>query len=287
MWVDIPKNPEEKEIKEEKIKKFIQDLKDDLWTITEENPKVNVFFDWKKDVFAIDRKWDWTVGWYFYYDDRWVIRDSFYPKWAKETIKDKKSYLQAGFIAKDGDASNNLYKIISQDNGNIVLNTKPLDQFSFEYYNAWVDILFYDTYKELKTSEKKLNWLPKIPLQDITITETTIYPIWAMRIQDLEWYLKKWAISDLWFDLLMDEVFINWWIILKQCDDPRFDKVWDPITVEEINGYVERKRISRELGNQCIELIKARDEKILKQQNLNKNIKWDFASLKSSISNLG
>jgi len=287
MWVDVPKILEVKETKEEKIKKFIQDLRDNLYKIIPENPKVNVFFDGKKDVFAIDREWKWKVDGYFYYNNDWFITQTFYPWWVREILKDKKSYLKAGFIAKDGDESDNLYKIISQDNWNIVLDSKPLDQFSMEYYNAWVDILFYDTYKELKTSEKKLNWLPKIPLQDIIITEDAIYPSWAMRIQDLEWYLKKWGITSRWFDVLMEEWFINWWILLKQCDDPRFDKVWDPITIEEINGYVERKRISQELGNQCIELIKARDEKTLKQQNLNKDIKWDFASLKDSISNLG
>lgn len=164
---------------------------------------------------------------------------------------------KAAFLAgyreiKQSNGVYNLYHIqdIDEKTGQAKPGAKPLDIFSVEFFQAWMDIWFYLSeivIRIYKNGEKKEDFgeVTQDVIDEFTETKT-------LRIRDIEFFLKHKQINKKLFDktlkVLQDQ-------ILGQIGDNRFERIGDEITFDELRGYYEKGYIDKKLYEQAIKTL--------------------------------
>lgn len=107
----------------------------------------------------------------------------------------------------------------------------------------------------------------------------SIIQSWAFRIKDSYILSKQWYINDDLFNKNLPILKDKLWL---QIFDDRFDKIEDPVTVEEIEFYLWKEYITRQTWEEYIQAIKERDENLRqKEMEIKKEIEKKQKELKS------
>ena len=170
---------------------------------------------------------------------------------------------------KDGDEYK-MYRLqdIELKSGKPFPNAKPIDKYSPEYFKAWQDLDFFASkfavrsiLLGVKNGENGARSYPKFP-------ENTVNRIVApggIRIRDLIQLYKQNQISD---EALVAQLKKMPDLLPRQCNDSRFARMNDEVTIAELDSYLhfknnhgqEQPLIAQAVYDRCIALIKAREE---------------------------
>ncbi len=173
-------------------------------------------------------------------------------------------FKQAGYLAwfrevKESDGKTlNLYHIRDIDNkGNPLSWVKPIDKFSREYYQAFMDIDFYDdrlvleTFKkpdavEKSTSESEKKFT-KPDTQLLLSLATSV-----MRIKDLVILKKQWQVTESDYKSALAILQKN---LLNTIGDYRFERVNQGVTRGELDLYLNDGLIDKALHSRAIQRL--------------------------------
>lgn len=160
---------------------------------------------------------------------------------------------------------------------------EQVDKLSKDYYDVFIDIIFYTEKLWLNVFKHEPNeWEKRTVFEENVLWLFT--KNWVIRIKDLVSLLEYWQLSG-WkamFDEFLPKVREK---LLSQIWDKRFQNVWDVVTLEEIQNYYENWLIDRDLYLICVETLVdlwRLDKKIL--DKLKSEIQPDLDTLKREIS---
>lgn len=206
--LDISQTIEEKHVLDLVKKVWLKEsFKDNIYTDGVQLKKI------QDKVFSVISNTTGNVN--YFVNERWEIILSLFAFSKDNKISSKTAEILAWIKRVDEwEKKNVIYKIIGAKNGEAVYADTPLDITSKEYYQAWMDLNFFDeiqmktfwlngTYKE--TNE----WL------DVMIHSG------ALRIDDLEFYLQRWIITPEQFETFLPKMFEK---LSSQCGDRRFSR---------------------------------------------------------------
>jgi len=172
-------------------------------------------------------------------------------------IAESPKFHQAAYLAwfreiKQANGVYNMYHIqdIDEKTGKAKPGAKPLDQFSVEYFQAWMDIDFYLSKLVIEIWKQKDNeWVFH------KATEGMIHTFWdtkTLRIRDIESYLKNKQIDKKMFEQTLK---IVQWQLLEQIGDERFERIGDEITFDELRSYYEKWYLGKSLYERAIKKL--------------------------------
>lgn len=221
----------------------------------------------------------------FYFKEDWHM--IFNLSAMRKNLSDKNSFNKANVVERIENNSVELYQV-NNDNWNKTISESPIDKKSIEYFNARIDILFFDNRSFLNKFFQNNADKTNIHQQRIDYLEFLISPVWALKLWEAYNIFKKDWLSKWWFQkLLKYYTDKNNPILLNQCSDPRFEKNWEQLTPEEIQKYLQEWLISKELANECINAIQERDnlnkQKETEKSKITSEISWKLDDLKSLI----
>lgn len=185
-------------------------------------------------------------------------------------VFDKAAYLAGFRDIRNTNRVWNMYRIqdIDEKTGKEKPGAKPMDIFSVEFFQAWMDIWFYLSklgIEILKQSDTE--WVFHKLNQDIfdEFTETK-----TLRIRDIESFLKNKQINKKLFDKTLKVIQGQ---ILGQISDNRFERIGDEITFDELRGYYERGYLDKKLYEQTIKTLGEVEEKRLERDKKKDTLK--------------
>ncbi len=206
--------------------------------------------------FAVDRDNNWEVEWFA---DFWVkpfIRIDIMREGMKKTGRYEK-ILKLTWLEEKKE--NWIYKMKK--------DWKDISQFSVEYFNAWCEIMYYETYYYINnlTLEEEEKSLYDSWMLELIWTEK----LGSLRIIHIEKKLMKLNYDKASISAIMRVVKRIWPEFLsKWINDERFDKLWDPVTKNELDDYLKKWYIDKELHRQWIELLRKKEEKSRKEKKI-------------------
>lgn len=170
----------------------------------------------------------------------------------KDPMFDKAAFL-AGY--RNMKQSNGVYVMyhmqdIDAKTGKEKPEAKPLDIFSVEYFQAWMDIWFYLSEIVIgiwKNRDEKgiYDTVTQDMIDEFTGTKT-------LRIRDIEFYLKNKQIDKKMFDRTLKIIQGQ---IITQIGDIRFERVRDEITPEELQSYYKKWYLDKKLYESAIRTL--------------------------------
>lgn len=209
-------------------------------------------------------------------NDKWV---SFYRRENGEILFNIGSVANEHFV-KNGDVQKavwfglkryTLHKILwFHDDGSMILDDKPIDNYSQEAYKIWRDINFYSDV--LSLAQLKKNPTNLFSQEDLKIVERDIgYMIksGACTIDDIEdlYWLDKSGKQDKDLQKISEDFFkkaikkIVEEKLLLQCGDERLDEAKQWITQEKLVHYYNKGYISVGMAENCRAAIQRKVEK--------------------------
>lgn len=132
---------------------------------------------------------------------------------------------------------------------------KEISLYSKEYFSAWEDIVFYkdkftiDLYKR-PDRDNNYHSLTDEKIQDLYKNKT-------LRIKDLVSFLEHKQISKKAYDIYVKKLVGH---IVEQIGDLRLYRTDDVVTLEEIQGYLKKKLITKEMYIFFNKQIQSRDK---------------------------
>jgi hypothetical protein len=222
----------------------------------------------------------------FFYDGKWDMLLSL------KELRTVHYFLKASYLAGYREIPSDskpvdLYRIKDlDDKGNPVSGAKPVDKFSREYYQAFMDITFYDDKLIIETFKKESSDTNTYTPLD-TKPLLSIAKWWAMRIRDLVAFKKTGQTTDSDFTTALSILQKN---LLNTIGDYRFERVNQGVKREELDSYLKDGLISKELHAQAIQKLE-RVEKIKravsdKHSQIMNQTQVKMAGLMSERSNL-
>jgi len=245
--VDLPKTQfeEEKSIQEEKdVLNLLKNItfSDGFEKYFEKWATIKKIQDW---IFWVISNKTWNLN--YYVDKNWKILFWIFSIKDWYFIKNWKAQETAWYKEIKENWKFNMYHI--DENWDIIWN--PIDINSKEYYQAWLNIMFYDdVYSKLYILRKNIQ-VPKERL-DLFIQS------WSFTFEDLELFFERKLIDKESFDYWVEEIRK---ILPKQCIDTRlmtliwidWKSLW--ITESKLKRYYEKGYISNDDVIKCFNLI--------------------------------
>lgn len=235
--------PKTKEQQEKEIMQLIQTkwLKKSFenWTLTENNCEVTKIKDW---VFSL--KWDnWNIM--YFIDNTWEIIFWIVNIIERPFLENWKAFKYAWFLEKKEDWLYNMYKVIGLNEEWEKVLQWPIDINSTEYYQAWLDILFYadilNKFVSLKfNNPEDKEWI------------YILIKHWSFKFEDLDLFLNKWLITKEIFDYWVDEIRKK---VVSQCSDERLVKLWIWIKESDLIKYYKKWYIDKNLATECYKAL--------------------------------
>ncbi len=228
--LELPKTIEEQEnevlelVKVRGLKKSFENNRFTLWVT------VKKIQDW---VFSIISNKTWNIN-YFVNND-WEILFWVFNIKERPFIENWKAFEYAWFKERKEDGVYNMYKLEWDK------EVWPIDINSPEYYQAWLDILFY-----ADILNKLLRLKHNVESDNLDIE---LFIEWgSFRFEDLELFLNKWLITKEIFDFWVKEMQK---VIVTQCSDKRLLKLDIPIKESDVVKYYTKWYIDKDIALEC------------------------------------
>jgi len=166
-------------------------------------------------VFAVKGKWRKNIS--FYANEKW---ETIFGIWWVEDrpfIENWKAIESAWYVRKIENEYENFYKIIWHNQNNKPVLGDVINIESKEYYQVWLDILFYaDIYNKL--------WRIEHSMEKNTKTSIRLFiEHGSFKFEDLEIFKNKEMITDEIFEYGKEELQKK---LLEQIADKRLDNLW-------------------------------------------------------------
>ena len=206
---------------------------------------INKIQDW---VFALVPKDTWNVN--YFIDDEWEIVFWIWSVNERPFVENWKAFEDAWYIQKKENWLFNMYKVLPNENWEDILEW-PIYINSIEYYQAWLDIMFYADILN------KYLWL-KHNVESNKLDIRLFIKHWSFKYEDLEIHLDKWLITKDIFAYWVDELRK---ILVKQCNDQRLIWLtwfnWESLWIKEsdLRIYLEKWYISQDLALKCYDVL--------------------------------
>jgi len=195
------------------------------------------------NIFAFINKSTWNIN--YFVSNEWKILFWLWNIRERSFIHNWKALKLAWYKEKKENWLNNMYKIIWWK------ESWPIDINSFEYYKAWLDILFN---ADILNKMLRLKHNKESDKLDIRL----FIKHWSFKYEDLELFLERWLITKEIFDYWLEEMKK---IIINQCSDKRLinltwynkESLW--IKESDLKRYLEAWYIDWELAKQCYDVL--------------------------------
>jgi len=197
----------------------------------------------KEGVFSVVSNKTWNVN--YFVNEKWDI--IFWISNIKERpfLDNGKAYELAWYIERKEGWLYNMYKIVWWK------EVWPIDIDFPEYYQAWLDIIFYADI---------LNKLVSLKFNDPETKKwiEILVDWWSFKYEDLKLFLERWLITNEIFDYWVEEMKK---VIVSQCRDERLinltwynkESLW--IRESDLKRYLEAWYIDWELAKQCYDVL--------------------------------
>ncbi|MCK9272258.1 hypothetical protein M0P65_01810 [Candidatus Gracilibacteria bacterium] len=159
-------------------------------------------------------------------------------------------------------------------------DNSKVDKYSIEYYNIFADLDFDFSLKYLKEAKTSKNRLSRSQALELL---PTFINAGSLTIGELESFMERGSITKEDFEKFLPKMRK---LLKEQTIDERGNmrKFSKEITEKEIKEYLQKGYIDQNLANECYEIIKKREEKNKKKEE----IKLDtISSLELEKRNLG
>jgi hypothetical protein len=184
-------------------------------------------------VFSLVPRDTWNVN--YFVNSKWEILFGLWNIRERSFVENKKALKYAWYIEKKEDWVYNMYKIEWEK------EVWPIDIDSPEYYQAWLDIIFY-----ADVLNRLLRLKHSVETDKLNIE---LFIEWgSFKFEDLELFLKKWLITQ--------EIF-NYWVkemqkvIIAQCNDERLIKLKTPVRESDLMKYYSKWYIDKDTAVEC------------------------------------
>ena len=171
----------------------------------------------------------------YFVDNKWEILFGVFNIKERPFVENKKAFKYAWYIEKKENWVYNMYKIEWWK------EIWPIDIDSPEYYQTWLDIIFY-----ADVLNRLLRLKHSVETDKLNIE---LFIEWgSFKFEDLELFLKKWLITQ--------EIF-NYWvkemqkIIVAQCSDERLIKLKTPVRESDLMKYYSKWYIDKDTAVEC------------------------------------
>lgn len=178
------------------------------------------------------------------------------------SVRNEYYFQKAGFLAGYREIPSstgpvNLYHIRDIDNkGNPIPGAKPIDKFSREYYQAFMDIDFYDNRLILETFKKPDAVDKPTPEDKPTFTKMNdkflMSFIDVMRIRDLVQLKQQGQVTEKGYQSALAILQKN---LLNTIGDYRFERVNQGVKREELDSYLKDGLIDQALYTRTIQKL--------------------------------
>lgn len=197
----------------------------------------------KDGVFSLKSLRTWNIN--YFVNESWEIIIAIPNIKERPFLENGKAFELAWYIERKEGWLYNMYKVEWDK------EVWPIDINSSEYYQAWLDILFYadilNKYVSLKFNDPE--------------TKEWIYILikhWSFKYEDLELFLDKWLITREIFDYWIEEMKK---VIVNQCSDKRLIKLiwldWESEWIKEsdLKRYMDAWYIDNNLALKCYDVL--------------------------------
>ena len=237
--LELPKTKEEQE---KELKGIVENITF-AWEISKYFEKWITIFKIQDGVYSVISNKTKNVN--YFVNNNWEILFWLWNIKDRPFVENWKAYELAWYIEKKEAWLFNMYKIEWWK------EVWPININSFEYYKAWLDIIFYSdvvakffAIKENIIETKKWIWV--------------YIDGWSFKYEDLELFLEKWLITKEIFEYWVEEMKK---VILNQCSDERLIKLtwfkWESLWIKEsdLKRYLDAWYIDNNLATKCYDVL--------------------------------
>lgn len=217
----------------------------------------------------------------FYCDEKWKI--SFNIGYIRKQPFFQSFLSTAGYSeTKNTNGEYELFRTNTYSPTSDKIKGKEIPLYSKEYFSAWEDIIFYKdkfTITLFKRPDRDKNYhsLADEKIQDLYKNKT-------LRIKDLISFLEHQQISKKAYDIYVKKLVEH---LIGQIRDIRLYRTDDVVTFEEIQDYLKRKLVTKEMFDILVKQIKSRDallgQRESSKENTKKSTSENINTLRQSI----
>lgn len=160
-----------------------------------------------------------------------------------------------------------------------VIRGEKIPLYSREYFSAWEDILFYKAKIDIDITQRQDSWSKNY----LSLGEEDIrnfYIAKSLRARDLIFFLEHKQITRKVYDTYIWNTLEQ---LPSQIGDLRFNRIRDNVTISEIQEYLKRKMITKEVYDILSKRIKSRDELLGNKEFSENEIKKGITSMLDAL----